>query len=80
MRRHGSVLGLLLAVALALPAAAAVKPRVVIVLPFDASALDRDSQWMGEGVAQLVSLGLAQHPAFIQLDRARLRAVGRPEV
>jgi tetratricopeptide (TPR) repeat protein/TolB-like protein len=80
MRRHGSVLGVLLAAALVLPAAAAVKPRVVIVLPFDASTLDRDAQWMGEGVAQLVSLGLAQHPAFIQLDRARLRTVGRPEV
>jgi tetratricopeptide (TPR) repeat protein/TolB-like protein len=80
MRPHGSVIGVLLAALLVLPAAAAVKPRVVVVLPFDSSALDRDSQWMGEGVAQLVSLGLAQHPAFIQLDRARLRTVGRPEV
>ncbi|HEY3068562.1 MAG TPA: tetratricopeptide repeat protein [Methylomirabilota bacterium] len=80
MRRHGSVLGVLLAAVLVLPAAAAVKPRVVVVLPFDATALERDSQWMGEGVAQLVSLGLAQHPAFIQLDRARLRTVGRPDV
>jgi len=80
MRRHGSVVGVLLAALLVLPAAAAVKPRVVLVLPFDSSALDRDSLWMSEGVAQLVSLGLAQHPAFIQLDRARLRTVGRPEV
>jgi tetratricopeptide (TPR) repeat protein len=74
------MVGVLLMALLVLPAAGAVKPRVVVVLPFDSSTLDRDSQWMGEGVGQLISLGLAQHPAFIQLDRARLRTVGRPEV
>ena len=57
-----------------------VKPRAVIVVPFDASGLARDDQWMGQGVAELVSLGLAQHPAFVQIDRARLRAFGEPEI
>jgi tetratricopeptide (TPR) repeat protein/TolB-like protein len=57
-------------------ATAAVKPRVVLVLPFDASTLPPDEQWIGEGVAQIVRLGLAQHPAFIELDPARSRALG----
>jgi tetratricopeptide (TPR) repeat protein len=63
------------------PADAAVKARTVIVLPFDASALERDEQWIGEGASQIVALGLAQHPAFVQIDRARVRtAAGRPEL
>ena len=36
--------------------------------------LDREDQWIGEGVAQIIGLGLAQHPAFVQVERARLRA------
>ena len=69
-----------LALALAVRADAAVKPRLLLVLPFDASALPADDRWMGEGVAQIISLGLAQHPAFNQLDPARLPALGRAEV
>ena len=65
--------------ALGVPGGAAVKPRAIIVVPFDASALEPQRQWMGEGVAQLLSLGLAQHPAFIPLERTRLRAFGRPD-
>jgi tetratricopeptide (TPR) repeat protein len=80
-RRAGLVLSLvasLLAVALAAPADAAIKPRLVLVLPFDASSLPADERWMGEGVAQVIGLGLAQHPAFNQIDAARLR--GQAEV
>ena len=55
------------------------KARAVLIVPFDASALDRDEQWVGEGVAQVVALGLAQHPAFVQIDRKRLRVFGQPE-
>ncbi len=78
--RRGRVLAAVLA-ALTLPfgAEAAVKPRAIIVVPFDASALDGQEQWVGEGIAQVVALGLAQHPAFVQIDRTRLRAFGRPE-
>ncbi|MBI2216788.1 MAG: tetratricopeptide repeat protein [Candidatus Rokubacteria bacterium] len=56
------------------------KPRVIIILPFDVTGLSRDDRWLGEGVAQIVALGLAQHPAFVQIERARLRAFGTPEV
>jgi tetratricopeptide (TPR) repeat protein len=59
---------------------AAVKPRAVLVVPFDTSALERDEQWLGQGIAEVIGLGLDQHPAFVQIDDARLRAVGRPEV
>jgi tetratricopeptide (TPR) repeat protein len=70
----------MLVVALFLPRSeAAVNPRAIAILPFDASALERDDQWIGQGAAEVVRLGLAQHPAFIQVDEARMR-VGRPEV
>jgi tetratricopeptide (TPR) repeat protein/TolB-like protein len=60
-------------------AEAATKPRAVLVAPFDASALERDEQWIGQGVAELIGLGLDQHPAFVQVDDARVRALGRPD-
>src|SRR5947208_16146666 len=34
---------------------------------------------MGEGLGQCVSLGLAQHAAFVKLDKSSLRALGQPE-
>ncbi len=58
---------------------AAAKPRVVLIVPFDAATLPADERWIGEGIAQLVGLGLAQHPAFVQIDPARLRVMGEPE-
>ena len=79
--RHPRSLAVLLAVAaclLAVPAVAA-KPRAILIVPFDVSALSRDEQWIGEGIAQVLSSGLAQHPAFVQIDRARMRSVGNPE-
>src|SRR2546425_8402866 len=57
----------------------AVRPRVVLIAPFDATALGADGEWIGSAVAEALSLGLAQHPAFIQIDRARLRQLGEPE-
>lgn len=74
---------LLLLAIVALAAAGAdadVKPRAILVVPFDATALERAEQWMGQGVAEAIRLSLDQHPAFVQIDDARLRAVGRPEV
>src|SRR5262249_57989763 len=59
---------------------AATKPRAVMIVPFDASALDTEERWVGEGIEELLALGLAQHPAFVQVDRARMRGVGRVEV
>jgi len=74
-----SLVASVLALALTAPAGAAVKPRLVLVLPFDVTNLPADDRWMGEGVAQIVSLGLVQHPAFNQLEPTRLRALGTGE-
>ena len=60
-------------------AQAAVKPRVVLLVPFDATGLERDEQWVGQGIAEVVGLGLDQHPAFVQIEDARVRATGRPD-
>ena len=73
------VLGSLIVLSLSLDAAPSVKPRIVLIAPFDASALDREEQWIGEAIAQVLSLGLAQHPAFVEIERSRLRAYGQPE-
>ena len=69
------VLGVL--VLLTIPVPAVAKPRAIVVLPFDASELPRDDQWVGEGIAQVLSLALAQHQAFVQIDRARVK--GTPD-
>jgi tetratricopeptide (TPR) repeat protein/TolB-like protein len=58
----------------------ATKPRAVLVVAFDSSALERDEQWVGQGIAEVIGLGLDQHPAFVQIDEARLRTVGHPDV
>jgi tetratricopeptide (TPR) repeat protein len=60
-------------VALAPAAHAQGKSRVVLVVPYEAASLPADERWVGEGVAQLVALGLRQHPAFVQVERSRLR-------
>ena len=75
------VLSLLMLAALATTGAApAVKPRAVLVVAFDSSALERDEQWVGQGIAEVIGLGLDQHPAFVQIDEARVRAVGYQDV
>ncbi len=61
-------------------AGAASKPHVVLIAPYDASGAGADGQWLGEGVADILRLGLAQHPAFVQVDHARLRQFGQVEV
>jgi tetratricopeptide (TPR) repeat protein len=76
MRDAGSIARwtvVLLAVAalLSAEAGAAGPPRAIAVLPFDASALEREYQWIGGAVAEVVGLGLAQHPAFIRVNEAR---------
>jgi cytochrome c-type biogenesis protein CcmH/NrfG len=55
------------------------KLRVVVIAPFDASVLEREEQWMGEGIAQILGLGLAQHGLIVQIERGRLRATGRAD-
>ena len=45
----------------AVGAEAAIKTRTVIVLPYAAVDLGREEQWIGEGIAQSLTIGL-QHP------------------
>ncbi len=62
-------------------ASAAVKSRVVLVVPFDVTAeVGPEWDWMGQAVAETLSLGLSQHSAFVQIEPARLKAYGQPEV
>jgi tetratricopeptide (TPR) repeat protein len=58
---------------------AAVKPRTILIVPFEPVGLAGDEQWIGESAAQAISLGLVQSPAFVQVDRGRLRTFGQPE-
>jgi tetratricopeptide (TPR) repeat protein len=72
----GVVALLMLTVGVSLVHAAPVKSRVVLVAPFDASALDADDRWVGEAVAEVLNLALVQHPAFMPLERGRLKPFG----
>ena len=69
----------LLVLAVAGGASAQSKLRVIVIAPFDASGLEREEQWMGEGIAQILGLGLAQHASIVQIERGRLRAAGRAD-
>ncbi len=75
-----AIAALAVVLALTVPAGAAVKPRSVLIAPYDAVSLGADGQWVGEGIAEIVRLGLAQHPAFVQVDPARVRQLGQPEI
>jgi superkiller protein 3 len=70
---------LLLVFALSAHGAAALKVRTVLLVPYQA-LVSREEQWLGEGIAQVLSLALAQHPAFIQVDRARLARTGEAKL
>src|SRR5207253_10412325 len=59
-------------------AEAAVK-RSMLVIPFETLALLGEEAWIGDGVAEAVTLAFVQHPAFVQIDRARLRAFVDPQ-
>ena len=60
-------------------AEAAVKPRNVLILPFETVDLAREEQWIGEGVAQSLMLALVHVPGLVQIDRDRLRQLPQPE-
>src|SRR3989442_6220613 len=65
-------------IALPVVAATSGKPRVMLIVPFHPSTLHREEQWIGEAIAQGLSLGLGQHPAFGPIRRSRLRAYRQP--
>jgi tetratricopeptide (TPR) repeat protein len=73
-------LGGLVAALLALVAPVEAKPRSVIVLPFAPMDLGREEQWLGEGVAESLRLGLTQLPSLVQIERARLRGIAQSEI
>ena len=81
--RRPSRLGIVAALCVALLAVswvgAAPKPRMIVIVPYNSETVERDRQWVGEAVAQLLSLGLAQHGALVPVDRARLRAFAKSE-
>ena len=52
---------------------------MIVIVPYNTETLERDRQWVGEGVAQLLALGLAQHPALVPVDRARLRPFAKSD-
>jgi len=62
-----------------LGAEAAVKARTVLVLPYTTPDLGREDQWIGEGIAQSLTVALVQMPSLIQIDRERLKRVPRSE-
>ncbi|MFQ5827742.1 MAG: tetratricopeptide repeat protein [Candidatus Methylomirabilia bacterium] len=68
---------LLLGVLLLLPQAppAAGNSRRVLIAPYATAEVAPEEQWLGEAVAQILSLALAQHPAFLEADRRRLAKV-----
>ncbi len=63
----------------ALTAEAATKPRTIVVLPYVTMDLARNEQWLGDGVAQSLTLAFDQMPALIQIDRERLKRIPRPD-
>jgi tetratricopeptide (TPR) repeat protein len=81
-RRHirSCTIAMALVALVAVAAGAAVKPRSVLILPFAAAGLEREEQWIGEGVAQALMLGLVHTPALLQIDRVRLRALSTADV
>ena len=70
---------LTLALLTAVGAEAAIKTRTVIVLPYATVDLGREMEWIGEGIAQSLSIGLVQMPALIQVDRERLKRLPRSD-
>jgi superkiller protein 3 len=74
-RRSGyaAVLAALLVLPWATSTGGAARPRSLLILPFDATALEIEARWWGNGIASLMELGLAYHPAVAQIDAARVR-------
>jgi tetratricopeptide (TPR) repeat protein/TolB-like protein len=72
----------LLCAALLSPPASRASPsaRSLLILPFQPVELEREAQWLGEGVADLLLLALVNHSAFILVDLVGVKRSGRPEV
>ncbi len=51
--------------------------RSLLILPYQ--PVDLEEQWLGDGVAHVLALALANHPAFVLVDPARVKRPGQPE-
>ncbi|MBI2879459.1 MAG: tetratricopeptide repeat protein [Candidatus Rokubacteria bacterium] len=49
------------------------KARPLLVLPFQATSPGGGDDWIGEGLAESLILAFRSHPAFLPVDRARVR-------
>ena len=45
--------------------------RAILVLPFEASSLAKEESWIGDAVAESLTLAFVQNAGFIVIDRAR---------
>jgi tetratricopeptide (TPR) repeat protein len=79
VRRRWIGVAAALFVSAAVAAEAASKPRTLLVLPYVPVDLGRDEQWLAEAVAQSLGLAFVQTPAFVQIDRERLKRLPRPD-
>jgi tetratricopeptide (TPR) repeat protein len=61
------------AVAAAGPAAhAATKPRPVLIVPYQSVPAESGDAWLGEGIAETLTLAAQASPAFLPIDRIRV--------
>ena len=82
MRERKAWIGVLILVAaLVAPAASGAAPgvRSLLILPYQPVDLDREEQWLGDGVAEVLALSLVNHPSFVLVDPARVRRVVQTE-
>ncbi len=78
-RRHVGLWLLCLTLSSALPRSALAAGRSLLVLPFQPIGLERQEQWLGDGVAQLLSLAFVNHSAFVLADAGVVRRLGESE-
>jgi tetratricopeptide (TPR) repeat protein len=53
-------------------AGAASKPRPVLILPYQSVPAEGGDAWLGEGIAETLTLAAQASPAFLPVDRARV--------
>jgi tetratricopeptide (TPR) repeat protein len=75
MGRTAILFGVWIASAVLVPGAEAAVKRAVLVAPFETTALSREDAWVGDGVAELLMLAFVHHPAVVQIERTRWRAL-----
>src|SRR2546422_11260828 len=76
-RSRAIVMMVLAALAVAgIPAGAAARPRPILILPFQPTAV-ADDGWFGEGIAETLFAALQATPALLPIDRGRAALAAR---